>query len=81
MAAFGARADGLPECHTGDVPPPVEGPAIRPFDNAAFYAALDEKRTALGLSWQRVADQMWAQSAALSGSRRDHPISPSTLPT
>ena len=41
--------------------------------------ALDEKRTALGISWQRVADQMWEQSAALNGRRRDHPISPSTL--
>jgi hypothetical protein len=62
-----------------DVPTPAEGLAIRPFDNAALYAALDEKRTALGLSWQRVADQMWEQSAALNGRRRDHPISPSTL--
>jgi transcriptional regulator with XRE-family HTH domain len=60
-------------------PAPAEGHAIRPFDNAALYAALDEKRTARGLSWQRVADQMWEQSAALNGRRRDHPISPSTL--
>ena len=49
------------------------------FDTKALYAALDEKRTALGLSWQRVADQMWEQSAALNGRRSDHPISPSTL--
>jgi hypothetical protein len=34
--------------------------------------ALNEKRTALGLSWPRVADQLWAQSAALNGRRRDH---------
>jgi transcriptional regulator with XRE-family HTH domain len=60
-------------------PAPAAGHAIRPFDNAALYAALDEKRTARGLSWQRVADQMWEQSAALNGRRRDHPISPSTL--
>jgi hypothetical protein len=62
-----------------NVPTPAECRAIRPFDNAALYAALDEKRTALGLSWQRVADQMWEQSAALNGRRSDHPISPSTL--
>ena len=62
-----------------NVPTPAEGHAIRPFDNTALYAALDEKRTALGLSWQRVADQMWEQSAALNGRRSDHPISPSTL--
>jgi hypothetical protein len=62
-----------------NVPAPAEGQAIRPFDNAALYAALDERRTAQGLSWQRVADQMWQQSAALNGRRRDHPISPSTL--
>jgi hypothetical protein len=69
----------LPGCHTANVPAPAEGHAIRPFDNAALYAALDEKRIALGLSWQRVADQMWEQSAALNDRRRDHPISPSTL--
>jgi hypothetical protein len=62
-----------------NVPTPAEGQDIRPFDNPALYAALDQKRTALGLSWQRVADQMWEQSAALNGRRRDHPISPSAL--
>jgi plasmid maintenance system antidote protein VapI len=60
-------------------PPPEHGHVIRPFDNAALHAALDEKRTALGLSWQRVAAQMWEQSADLNGRRHDHPISPSTL--
>jgi hypothetical protein len=62
-----------------NVPTPAQGHAIRPFDNAALYAALNEKRTALGLSWQRVAEQMWEQSAALNERRLDHPISPSTL--
>jgi hypothetical protein len=62
-----------------NVPTPAKGHVIRPFDNAALYAALDARRIALGLSWQRVADQMWEQSAALNGRRRDHPISPSTL--
>jgi hypothetical protein len=76
---IGVLPDGLPGCHTVNVPTPAEGHAIRPFDNAALYAALDEKRTALGLSWQSVADQMWEQSAALNDRRQDHPISPSTL--
>ena len=55
---------------------PAEGHAIRPFDNAALYAALDEKRTALGLSRPRVADQMWEQSAALNGRRSGSPDQP-----
>jgi hypothetical protein len=79
QGGFGVPPDGLPQCHTVSVPTPAAGLVIRPFDNAALYAALDEKRTALGLSWQRAADQMWEQSAALNGRRRDHPISPSTL--
>lgn len=37
------------------------------------------KRTALGLSWTGVADQLWALSSDLNDRRRDHPISPSTL--
>jgi hypothetical protein len=57
----------------------VTDPAIRPFDTAALYAALDAKRTAQGLSWKKVADQLWELSAELNGRRRDHPISPSTL--
>jgi hypothetical protein len=76
-SAYGLTA--FPGATLEDVPTPAEGLAIRPFDKAALHAALDEKRIALGLSWQRVADQMWAQSAALNGRRRDHPISPSTL--
>jgi hypothetical protein len=81
--AFNGAATGNQKrpsrCHTVDVPTPAEGHVIRPFDNAALYAALDEKRIALGLSWPRVAGQMWEQSAALNDRRRDHPISPSTL--
>jgi hypothetical protein len=57
----------------------VTDPAIRPFDVGALYAALDAKRTELGLSWKRVADQLWELSSALNHRRRDHPISPSTL--
>jgi hypothetical protein len=53
--------------------------AIRPFDAAALYSAMDAKRTAQGLSWKKVADQLWELSAELNGRRRDHPISPSTL--
>jgi hypothetical protein len=49
------------------------------FDVRALYAALDDKRTGLGLSWQSVATQLWELSSDLNGRRRDHPISPSTL--
>ena len=53
--------------------------AIRPFDIAALYSALDDKRTELGLSWQTVAKRLWELSSNLNDRRRDHPISPSTL--
>ena len=51
----------------------------RRFDTAALYSALDARRTELGLSWRRVADQLWLLSSELNDRRRDHPISPSTL--
>jgi hypothetical protein len=54
-------------------------PTLRSFDAGALYAALDEKRTRLGLSWPGVADQLWALSSELNERRHDHPISPSTL--
>jgi hypothetical protein len=54
-------------------------PPIRPFDGRALYAALDDRRVELGLSWTRVAAQIWELSFELNGQRRDHPISPSTL--
>ncbi len=49
------------------------------FDIAALFAALDEQRASLGLSWQGVADQLWTMSAELNARRGDHPISPATL--
>jgi len=49
------------------------------FDALAMYAAMDAQRIQRGLSWRQVADQIWAQSAALNRTRNDHPISPSTL--
>lgn len=52
---------------------------IRPFDTRSLYAALDDKRTALGISWPAVARQLWELSSALNERRQDHPISPSTL--
>jgi hypothetical protein len=53
---------------------------VRSFDVSALYAALDDKRTQLGLSWQGVANQLWELSSDLNDRRRrDHPISPSTL--
>jgi hypothetical protein len=53
--------------------------AIRRFDIGALYSALEDKRAELGLSWKRVADQLWELSSDLNDRRRDHPISPSTL--
>ena len=52
---------------------------MRSFDVEALYAALDDKRTQLGLSWQGVATQLWELSSDLNERRSDHPISPSTL--
>jgi hypothetical protein len=53
--------------------------ALRSFDVGALYAALDDKRTTLGIGWPAVATQLWELSAELNDRRRDHPISPSTL--
>jgi hypothetical protein len=53
--------------------------AVRPFDVSALYAALDDRRTTLDISWPRVAKQIWELSSDLNDRRRDHPISPSTL--
>jgi hypothetical protein len=52
---------------------------LRRYDVGALYAALDCKRSELGLSWSKVASQMWNLSANLNDRRRDHPISASTL--
>jgi hypothetical protein len=49
------------------------------FDGLALFQALDAQRTARGLSWRQVADEIWALSAELNDRRRDHPISPSTI--
>jgi hypothetical protein len=57
----------------------VTNPSVRPFDAGALHLALDARRTALGLSWKGLADQIWAMSSDLNDRRRDHPISPSTL--
>ncbi|MGH9043957.1 MAG: helix-turn-helix domain-containing protein [Acidimicrobiales bacterium] len=52
---------------------------IRRFDGSGLHAALDSQRRELGLSWKRVADELWQLSTELNDRRRDHPISPSTL--
>jgi hypothetical protein len=52
---------------------------IRDFDGIGLFNALDAERTARGLSWRAVADEMWQMSAALNSQRHDHPISPSTI--
>jgi hypothetical protein len=52
---------------------------LRPFEVGALYAALDEKRTGLSISWQAVANEIWQLSSDLNDRRKDHPISPATL--
>jgi hypothetical protein len=57
---------------------------IREFDGNALYAALDSRRQAEGLSWQRAAAAIWDMAPALNAAREarglaNHPISPSTL--
>jgi hypothetical protein len=57
----------------------MKDPRLQLFDVAALHAALDIRRTELGLSWSKVASQMWDLSAELNERRSDHPISPATL--
>ena len=52
---------------------------IAEFDATALYAALNEKRLELGLSWSGAAKAMWDLSHELNSRRHDHPISPATL--
>lgn len=52
---------------------------ISPFDAGALYSAMDARRLEHGLSWTKVAVQIWELSAELNALRSDHPISPSTL--
>ena len=51
-------------------------PVTRPggFDVAAFFAALDERRTSAGLSWAALAAEVWDQSWLLNFRRGGHPI-------
>jgi hypothetical protein len=49
------------------------------FDGLALFAALDSQREQRGLSWSKVARQIWEMSAELNARRGDHPISPATL--
>jgi hypothetical protein len=50
------------------------------FDIPALFQALDSQRIARGLSWTRVAKEMWLMAAELNRSRlNDHPLSPSTI--
>ena len=56
-------------------------PVTRPggFDVAAFFAALDERRTSAGLSWAALAAEVWDQSWLLNFRRGGHPIAGSTV--
>jgi len=51
----------------------------RGFDVAAFFAAIDDRRRGEGLSWSKLAAQMWDLSADLNDRRADHPIAASTI--
>jgi len=53
--------------------------SINEFDALAMYASMDAQRAERGLSWPKVAQAIWEQSAVLNQQRRDHPISPATL--
>jgi hypothetical protein len=57
----------------------VGDPPLGEFSVDALYQALEAQRSARGLSWRQVADEIWNLSAELNQQRRDHPISPSTL--
>jgi hypothetical protein len=46
---------------------------------SAMYAAMDAQRIERGLSWPKLAQALWNQSAVLNQQRSDHPISPATL--
>jgi hypothetical protein len=52
---------------------------LKNFDVLAMYAAMDAKRVGADLSWPKVAQALWDQSAALNAQLSDHPISPATL--
>jgi hypothetical protein len=52
---------------------------MREMDIGALFEAMDAQRIERGLSWQGVADEIWALSAELNARRRSHPISPATL--
>jgi hypothetical protein len=49
------------------------------FDGLALFNALDAQREQRGLSWSKVARQIWDLSAELNARRGDHPISPATI--
>ena len=52
---------------------------VREIDIGALFEAMDARRRERGLSWQGVADEIWALSAELNVRRNSHPISPATL--
>lgn len=56
-------------------------PVPRPgdFDHQAFFAAIEDRKQAEGLSWTGVADAVWAMSSELNAVRDDHPVSVSTI--
>jgi hypothetical protein len=50
------------------------------FDHQRFFATVDARRQASGLSWPGLARALWEQSALLNARRPvDHPISAATI--
>lgn len=54
-------------------------PVAPAFDGAALIAALDAQRAERGLDWNRLADELYAQSAALNAQLLDHAMCPGAL--
>jgi hypothetical protein len=52
---------------------------VSEFNALGLYDAMEAQRADRGLSWRQVAAELWEQSDVLNASRRDHPISASTL--
>lgn len=49
------------------------------FDGEALIRALDVQRAERGLGWPALADDMWAESAALNAELGDHGLCPGAL--
>lgn len=74
-----SSASPLPGSRSRNPEAPPAAPALRRFDAAALYAAVDVRRGELGLSWPAVTQAIWETSAILNARRGDHPIAVTTV--